>query len=76
MLDLLQAAPFQKVFPQIFVKDVEKPEQKMRRLEQKYASLHVASNIEKYGTPRVNTRLFIFVFTFLLLLSFSIQKIY
>ncbi|KAH9394332.1 Cytoplasmic FMR1-interacting protein 1 [Tyrophagus putrescentiae] len=44
--------PFQKVFPQIFVKDVEKPEVKMKRLEYKYASLHVASNVEKYGTPR------------------------
>ena len=55
MLDLLQAAPFQKVFPQIYIKDVDKPEIKMKRLELKYASLHVASNIEKYGTPRVSS---------------------
>ncbi len=32
----------------------------MKRLEYKYASLHVASNVEKYGTPRVSNTVLVF----------------
>lgn len=31
----------------------EKPEAKMKRMEQKYAALHVVGNIDKLGTPKV-----------------------
>lgn len=51
--DLLQSFPFQKVFPHLYLKDVDKPESKLKRLEIRYASLHVVSNIEKYGTKNV-----------------------
>ena len=50
--DLLQAAPFQNILPAPFCKDGEKPESKMKRLEQKYASLQVLKNIEHLGNNR------------------------
>lgn len=47
--DLLQAAPFQNILPAPFCKDGERPEGKIKRLEQKYASLQVLKNIEHLG---------------------------
>lgn len=55
--DLLQSFPFQKVFPHLYTKDTEKHEAKMKRLENRYASLHVVSNIEKYGNKKVCFRI-------------------
>lgn len=48
--DLLQANPFQNIFPVPYCKDGERPESKIKRLEQKYASLQVLKNIENLGT--------------------------
>lgn len=48
--DLLQAAPFQNILPAPFCKDGERPESKIKRLEQKYASLQVLKNIEHLGS--------------------------
>lgn len=53
--DLLQAAPFQNILPAPFCKDGEKPESKIKRLEQKYASLQVLKNIELLGTDQQAT---------------------
>ncbi|XP_021955004.1 cytoplasmic FMR1-interacting protein isoform X2 [Folsomia candida] len=50
--DLLHAAPFQNIFPRPFCKENEKLENKQKRLEQKYAALHIIENIEKYGTEK------------------------
>lgn len=48
--DLLQAAPFQNILPAPYCKEGERPESKIKRLEQKYASLQVLKNIEHFGT--------------------------
>lgn len=50
--DLLQAAPFQNVLPRPFCKEGEKPESKVKRLENKYASLQVVVNIERLGSEK------------------------
>uniref|UniRef100_A0A8D8TYF4 Cytoplasmic FMR1-interacting protein n=1 Tax=Cacopsylla melanoneura TaxID=428564 RepID=A0A8D8TYF4_9HEMI len=50
--DLLHAAPFQNILPRPFCKEGEKPETKQKRLEQKYASLQIVSNIDKLGTAK------------------------
>lgn len=50
--DLLHAAPFQNILPRPYCKDNEKPEQKQKRLEAKYVSLQIVSNIEKFGTTK------------------------
>ncbi|CAH1268673.1 CYFIP1 [Branchiostoma lanceolatum] len=50
--DLLHAAPFQNIIPRQYVKEGEKPEAKMKKLEQKYQALQVTSVIEKLGTPQ------------------------
>lgn len=50
--DLLHAAPFQNILPRPFCKEGEKPDQKQKRLEAKYASLQIVSNIEKLGTTK------------------------
>lgn len=47
--DLLQAAPFQNILPAPFCKDGERPESKIKRLEQKYSALQVLKNIEHLG---------------------------
>lgn len=47
--DLLQAAPFQNILPAPFCKDGERPDSKIKRLEQKYSSLQVLKNIELLG---------------------------
>lgn len=48
--DLLQAAPFQNILPVPFCKEGERQESKIKRLEQKYASLQVLKNIEHLGS--------------------------
>ncbi|XP_072040304.1 cytoplasmic FMR1-interacting protein 2-like isoform X3 [Amphiura filiformis] len=48
--DLLHAAPFQNIIPKPHVKQGEKVEAKMKRLEQNYAALQVVPVIEKLGT--------------------------
>ncbi|CAG0895532.1 unnamed protein product [Cyprideis torosa] len=48
--DLLHANPFQNFLPRVHVKENEKLEQKMKRLEAKYAPLQVVPNIEKLGS--------------------------
>lgn len=50
--DLVQAAPFQNCIPRPYIKDQEKPEIKMKRLEAKYAPLQVVQNIDRFGTPK------------------------
>lgn len=46
---MLNADPFQKVLPIPFCKEGEKQETKLKRLELKYAPLHVVANVERYG---------------------------
>lgn len=50
--DLLHAAPFQNILPRPFCKDGEKPESKQKKLEQKYNSLQIVPNVEKFGTAK------------------------
>ncbi|OQV18248.1 Cytoplasmic FMR1-interacting protein [Hypsibius exemplaris] len=50
--DLLFADPFQQHLPRPFCRPDEKMENKIKRLEAKYAALHVVSNIDKLGSPR------------------------
>lgn len=50
--DLLQAAPFQNILPRPFCKDGEKPENKLKRMENKYAALQVVTNIERLGSNK------------------------
>ncbi|KAI5738893.1 hypothetical protein M8J77_012386 [Diaphorina citri] len=50
--DLLHAAPFQNILPRPYCKEGEKPETKQKRLEQKYASLQIVSNIDRLGTAK------------------------
>ncbi|CAN0347133.1 unnamed protein product [Lampetra fluviatilis] len=50
--DLLHAAPFQNILPRVHVKEGEKLEAKMKRLESKYQPLHLVPLIERLGTPQ------------------------
>ncbi|EEB13869.1 conserved hypothetical protein [Pediculus humanus corporis] len=50
--DLLHAAPFQNILPRPHCKEGEKPENKQKRLEQKYASLQIVPNIERLGSAK------------------------
>ncbi|OQR79720.1 cytoplasmic FMR1-interacting protein-like [Tropilaelaps mercedesae] len=50
--DLQHAAPFQNILPTPHCKDGEKQETKLKRLEQKYASLQVVPTIEKLASPK------------------------
>ncbi|KAG8285665.1 Cytoplasmic FMR1-interacting protein 1 [Homalodisca vitripennis] len=50
--DLLHAAPFQNILPRPYCKDGEKPENKQKRMEQKYGSLQIVPNIERLGTAK------------------------
>jgi len=52
--DLLHAAPFQNIIPRPFIKEGEKLETKVKKLEAKYESLHLVPLIEKLGTPQVS----------------------
>lgn len=53
VVDLLHAAPFTNVLPRPFLKEGEKMEARLAKLEAKYAKLHVAEVVERLGTPRV-----------------------
>lgn len=50
--DLLHAAPFQNVIPRPHVKTDEKIEDKIKKLEKKYSSLHMIQVVERFGTPQ------------------------
>jgi cytoplasmic FMR1 interacting protein len=50
--DLLHAAPFQNIIPRPFVKEGEKLETKVKKLEMKYSPLHLVPLIEKFGTDK------------------------
>uniref|UniRef100_A0A8C9VFH5 Cytoplasmic FMR1-interacting protein n=1 Tax=Scleropages formosus TaxID=113540 RepID=A0A8C9VFH5_SCLFO len=50
--DLLHAAPFQNILPRVHVKEGERLDAKMKRLETKYAALHLVPLIERLGTPQ------------------------
>ncbi|KAF4078796.1 hypothetical protein AMELA_G00185560 [Ameiurus melas] len=50
--DLLHAAPFQNILPRIHVKEGERLDAKMKRLETKYTPLHLVPLIERLGTPQ------------------------
>ncbi|XP_020652447.1 cytoplasmic FMR1-interacting protein 1 isoform X3 [Pogona vitticeps] len=50
--DLLHAAPFQNILPRVHVKEGERLDTKMKRLESKYAPLHLVPLIERLGTPQ------------------------
>ncbi|KAL3047775.1 hypothetical protein OYC64_021864 [Pagothenia borchgrevinki] len=50
--DLLHAAPFQNILPRVHVKEGERLDAKMKRLEQKYTALHLVPLIERLGTPQ------------------------
>ncbi|KAJ8027992.1 Cytoplasmic FMR1-interacting protein 2 [Holothuria leucospilota] len=49
--DLIHASPFQNIIPKPHVKQGEKLESKLKRLEQNYAPLHIVNVLEKMGTP-------------------------
>uniref|UniRef100_A0A4W4GN80 Cytoplasmic FMR1-interacting protein n=1 Tax=Electrophorus electricus TaxID=8005 RepID=A0A4W4GN80_ELEEL len=50
--DLLHAAPFQNILPRVHVKEGERLDAKMKRLEAKYSALHMVPLIERLGTPQ------------------------
>uniref|UniRef100_A0A7N6FFR2 Cytoplasmic FMR1-interacting protein n=1 Tax=Anabas testudineus TaxID=64144 RepID=A0A7N6FFR2_ANATE len=50
--DLLHAAPFQNILPRVHVKEGERLDAKMKRLEAKYTALHMVPLIERLGTPQ------------------------
>uniref|UniRef100_A0AAR2L8R8 Cytoplasmic FMR1-interacting protein n=1 Tax=Pygocentrus nattereri TaxID=42514 RepID=A0AAR2L8R8_PYGNA len=50
--DLLHAAPFQNILPRVHVKEGERLDAKMKRLEAKYTALHLVPLIERLGTPQ------------------------
>ncbi|XP_025890024.1 cytoplasmic FMR1-interacting protein 1 isoform X3 [Nothoprocta perdicaria] len=50
--DLLHVAPFQNILPRVHVKEGERLDAKMKRLESKYAPLHLVPLIERLGTPQ------------------------
>ncbi|XP_068449000.1 cytoplasmic FMR1-interacting protein 1 homolog isoform X2 [Clinocottus analis] len=50
--DLLHAAPFQNILPRVHVKEGERLDAKMKRLESKYTALHLVPLIERLGTPQ------------------------
>lgn len=50
--DLLHAAPFQNILPRPFCKEGERPENKQKKMEAKYASLQIVPNIDLLGTAK------------------------
>lgn len=49
-MDLLQAAPFQNMYPRPFVKEDQSAEIVMQQMDQQYAPLHLVSMVSKHGT--------------------------
>ena len=50
VMDLLQAAPFQNMYPRPFVKEDQSAEIVMQQMDQQYAPLHLVSMVSKHGT--------------------------
>jgi len=50
VMDLLQAAPFQNMYPRPFVKEDQSAEIVMQQMDQQYAPLHLVSMVTRYGT--------------------------
>lgn len=50
VMDLLQAAPFQNMYPRPFVKEEQSAEIVMQQMDQQYAPLHLVSMVSKHGT--------------------------
>lgn len=50
VMDLLQAAPFQNMYPRPFVKEDQSAEMVMQQMDQQYAPLHLVSMVSKHGT--------------------------
>jgi cytoplasmic FMR1 interacting protein len=50
VMDLLQAAPFQNMYPRPFVKEDQSAETVMQHMDQLYAPLHLVSMVSKHGT--------------------------
>lgn len=50
IIDLLHAAPFQGIIPRPYLKDGEKLQTKMEKLEKQYNSMQILSTITKLGT--------------------------
>ena len=48
----MAAAPFQNIIPRPFLKEKEKLETKMEKLEKKYAALQIVPIIDKLGTDK------------------------
>jgi len=51
-MDLLQAAPFQNMYPRPFVKEDQSAEIVMQQMDQQYAPLHLVTMVSKHGTPQ------------------------
>ncbi len=49
-MDLLQAAPFQNMYPRPFVKEDQSAEIVMQQMDQQYAPLHLVSMVTRHGT--------------------------
>lgn len=49
-MDLLQAAPFQNMYPRPFVKEDQSAEVVMQQMDQQYAPLHLVSMVTKHGS--------------------------
>ena len=49
-MDLLQAAPFQNMYPRPFVKEDQSAEIVMQQMDQQYAPLHLVSMVSKFGS--------------------------
>ena len=52
VMDLLQAAPFQNMYPRPFVKEDQSAEIVMQQMDQQYAPLHLVTMVTKHGTPQ------------------------
>ncbi|XP_019857906.1 PREDICTED: cytoplasmic FMR1-interacting protein 2-like, partial [Amphimedon queenslandica] len=52
VVDILQAAPFQNLYPKPYVKDDQNMETVMKNLDQQYAALNMVSMISRYGTEQ------------------------
>ena len=49
-MDLLQAAPFQNMYPRPFIKEDQSAEVVMQQMDQQYAPLHLVSMVSKFGS--------------------------
>ncbi len=55
VMDLLQAAPFQNMYPRPFIKEDQSAEIVMQQMDQQYAPLHLVTMVSKHGTPQQAT---------------------